>query len=126
MSKKLRILAAGDLHGDLGIAKKLSAKAKKNKVDLVVLAGDVYGYVKGDGKILDPFLDAKQEKKIDDFIKFVGKKAKIVTVDPVNEQNSFVGRIDEVRGDDIVLSTEKDDITINFNNIKRSNLEVEF
>jgi len=36
MTKKLKILAAGDLHGDLGIAKKLSAKGKKAKVDLVV------------------------------------------------------------------------------------------
>ena len=40
MGKKLRILAAGDLHGDLDIARKLSAKGKKEKVDLVVLAGD--------------------------------------------------------------------------------------
>jgi len=61
MEKKLRILAAGDLHGDLGIAKKLSAKAKKNKVDLVVLAGDIYGYTSGSGEILDAFLDAKQK-----------------------------------------------------------------
>lgn len=61
MTKKLRILAAGDLHGDFDIAKKLSAKAKKNKVDLVVLAGDVYGYTEGDEGILKPFAKAKQK-----------------------------------------------------------------
>lgn len=59
--KKLRILAAGDLHGNFDIAKKLSAKAKKEKVDLVVLAGDVYGYEEGEEGILEPFHKAKQK-----------------------------------------------------------------
>ena len=61
MKKKLRILAAADIHGDFDIAKKLSAKAKKEKVDLVVLAGDVYGYDKGKEGILKPFQKAKQK-----------------------------------------------------------------
>ena len=61
MSNKLRILAAGDLHGDLDIAKKLSKKGKKAKVDLVVLAGDIYGYSEGEAGILKPFRDAGQK-----------------------------------------------------------------
>ena len=61
MVKKLRILAAGDLHGDIGIAEKLSDKAKKGKVDLVVLAGDIHGYWGNDGDILGPFRRAKQK-----------------------------------------------------------------
>jgi len=61
MRKKLRILAAGDLHGSLNIAKKLSSKAKKNKVDLVVLAGDIYGYEEGKPGILEPFVKAGQK-----------------------------------------------------------------
>lgn len=61
MTKKLRILAAGDLHGDIGIAKKLSEKAKKEKVDLVVLAGDIYGYEGGGEGILDSFRTAGQK-----------------------------------------------------------------
>jgi len=61
MEKKLKILAAGDLHGDVGIAKKLSEKAKRSKVDLVVLAGDIHGYM-GEGEgILKPFKQAKQK-----------------------------------------------------------------
>ena len=59
--KKLRILAAGDLHGSKDIAKRLSEKAKKQKVDLVILAGDIYGFVEGDPKILEPFRKAKQK-----------------------------------------------------------------
>jgi len=61
MEKKLKILAAGDLHGDFDIAKKLSEKGKKGKVDLVVLAGDIYGYG-GEGEgILSPFKEAGQK-----------------------------------------------------------------
>ena len=59
--KKLRILAAADLHGSLDIAKKLSMKAKRNKVDLVVLAGDIYGYSEGEEGILGPFEKAGQK-----------------------------------------------------------------
>ena len=59
MGKKLRILAAADLHGNMDIARSLSDKAKKGKVDLVVLAGDINGFRSND-KILEPFFDAKQ------------------------------------------------------------------
>jgi len=61
MRKKLRILAAGDIHGDIDIAKRLSAKAKKAKADLVVLAGDIHGAKEGDGRILEPFEKAHQK-----------------------------------------------------------------
>jgi len=61
MEKKLKILAAADLHGDVGIARALSAKAKKSKADLVVLAGDIYGYSEGDEDILGPFVEAGQK-----------------------------------------------------------------
>ena len=61
MARRLKILAAADLHGDVNIAKRLSEKAKKGKVDLVVLAGDVYGYSEGKPGILEPFRKAKQK-----------------------------------------------------------------
>jgi len=38
----MKILAASDLHGDLSAARKLSEKAKKEKVDLIVLSGDIF------------------------------------------------------------------------------------
>jgi Icc-related predicted phosphoesterase len=37
----MRILGAGDLHGDIGLAIKLSKKAVDEKVDLVLLCGDL-------------------------------------------------------------------------------------
>ncbi|MEM4152799.1 MAG: metallophosphoesterase [Candidatus Pacearchaeota archaeon] len=39
--KHLKILAVGDLHGDSRQAIKLAEKAKKEKVDLVILSGDL-------------------------------------------------------------------------------------
>lgn len=37
----MRILGAGDIHGDIGVARKLSEKAVEEKVDLVLLCGDI-------------------------------------------------------------------------------------
>ena len=58
--KKLRILAAGDIHGDSKIARKLAEKASKAKVDLVILAGDITSPV--DTKdLIKPFKDKHQK-----------------------------------------------------------------
>ena len=57
---KLRILAAGDFHGSVDLAKRASAKATKEKVDLVVLAGDIHGPREG-VDVLAPFRKAKQK-----------------------------------------------------------------
>lgn len=40
-NKHLKILAIGDLHGDSRQASRLAEKAKKEKVDLVILSGDL-------------------------------------------------------------------------------------
>lgn len=61
-SKKLRILAAGDIHGSKDIAEKLAEKAEKNKVDLVILAGDIHGAVEGTtDPVVKPFKKRKQK-----------------------------------------------------------------
>jgi hypothetical protein len=58
--KKFKILAASDVEGDSGATKKLAAKAKKEKVDLVVLAGDLTGWNESE-EILKPFIDNNQK-----------------------------------------------------------------
>jgi len=58
--KKLRILAAGDLHGSSAIAQKLAKKAKKNHVDLVVLLGDIHGMHESKG-LIGPFKKNNQK-----------------------------------------------------------------
>ncbi|MCH7850444.1 MAG: metallophosphoesterase family protein [Nanoarchaeota archaeon] len=55
MKEKLKILAAADLHGDLALAMKLSEKASKNEVDLVILAGDINGFVGNGLEVLEIF-----------------------------------------------------------------------
>jgi uncharacterized protein len=59
---KLRILAAGDIHGDRTHAKKLADQAEKENIDLVVLCGDLtYAEQSTDG-IIGPFV--QKNKKV--------------------------------------------------------------
>ncbi len=59
-SGKLRVLAASDLHGDSKAARRLAERAEKEKVDLVVLCGDITGLVETPG-IIKPFRDKRQK-----------------------------------------------------------------
>jgi len=60
--EKLKILAAGDIHGDIGLAEKLAEKAKKEKVDLVVLCGDLTLAETSTANIIGPF--KKRHEKV--------------------------------------------------------------
>lgn len=56
MVKKLKILAASDLHGESKLAKQLAYEADKENVDLVVLCGDILGW-RETKDIIKPFKD---------------------------------------------------------------------
>ena len=58
---KLKILAAGDLHGSSAIAQKLADKARKNNVDLVLLLGDIHGSSSNAKNLIAPFKKAGQK-----------------------------------------------------------------
>ena len=58
--KKTKILAAGDLHGDTGLVKKLAEKAKKENVDLIILAGDITMFETKTENIVGPFVKLKK------------------------------------------------------------------
>jgi len=58
---KLKILAIGDIHGDKGLIKKLAQKAKKENVDLVLMAGDLTFFESSTEDLIGPFLKAKKE-----------------------------------------------------------------
>ena len=60
IEKKLKILAAGDLHGDKKLIERLAKKAEKENVDLVILAGDLTGWVETKG-IIKPFKDKNKK-----------------------------------------------------------------
>ena len=58
----MKILAAGDIHGDTRLANELAQKSDKEKVDLVVLCGDLTENEKSTSNIIGPFV--KKNKKV--------------------------------------------------------------
>ena len=74
--KKLKLLAASDIHGDRNLAKKLAKKAEKEKVDLVVLCGDLTYQDSSTEGIIGPF--TKKKKKV---ILIPGNHETIATAD---------------------------------------------
>ncbi|MFA6023323.1 MAG: metallophosphoesterase [Candidatus Pacearchaeota archaeon] len=60
--KKFKILAAGDIHGDTALTKRLAAKAKKENVDLVILTGDLTFIEQSTDNLIGPF--AKVNKQV--------------------------------------------------------------
>lgn len=60
--KKLKILAFGDIHGDSRLAQRLAERAEKEKVDLVILCGDITHFDKHHENIIGPFV--KKHKKV--------------------------------------------------------------
>ncbi|MFA5019575.1 MAG: metallophosphoesterase [Candidatus Pacearchaeota archaeon] len=60
--KKLKILAVGDIHGDAELTKRLAEKAKKEKVDLVILTGDLTFFENSEKNLINPF--EKAGKKV--------------------------------------------------------------
>ena len=57
----MKILAAGDIHGDTRLAEKLAKKAEDNKVDLVVLCGDITQFDSSTANLIGPFKKRKQK-----------------------------------------------------------------
>lgn len=60
-AKKTKILAIGDIHGDTRLAEKLAEKAKKENVDIVILAGDITFAEQSIEGIIGPFAKAKKD-----------------------------------------------------------------
>jgi len=57
----MKILAAGDIHGDSRLSEKLAEKAKKEKVDLVILCGDLTYSEQSTKNIIGPFVKAHKK-----------------------------------------------------------------
>ncbi len=58
----VKILASGDIHGDISLARKLAEKAEKENVDLVVLCGDITYGERSTEHLIGPFV--KKGKKV--------------------------------------------------------------
>lgn len=55
----MKILAAGDIHGDTKLVEELAKKAVKEKVDLVVLCGDLTYAERSTENLIGPFVKRK-------------------------------------------------------------------
>ncbi len=78
--KKLKILAAGDIHGDREAAKKLAKKAEKENVDLIILAGDLTLAESSTKGIVGPFVKTKKP-----ILLIHGNHESIATIDFLSE-----------------------------------------
>ncbi len=77
-------------------------------------------------EVSSPGLDRPLKNK-KDFEKSVGKLARIVTRESIDNQTFFLGRIVSVRDDSVVLAVEKrGELTIPLAGISKARLEVEF
>ena len=75
-ASKTKILAIGDVHGDTGLVKRLVEKAKKENVDLIILAGDITFAEQSTKYIVGPFI--KEKKQV---LLIPGNHESIATVD---------------------------------------------
>jgi Icc-related predicted phosphoesterase len=60
-NKKTRILAVGDIHGNTGLIKKISEKAKKEGVDLIILTGDLTMAEQSIENLVGPLVKTKKQ-----------------------------------------------------------------
>jgi uncharacterized protein len=72
----MKILAAGDIHGDVELTKKLAERAVKENVDLVILNGDLTFFEQSIENIIGPF--EKVGKKV---LVLPGNHESLATID---------------------------------------------
>ena len=76
-------------------------------------------------EVSSPGLD-RPLKSMADFQRFVGRKAKIKTDEPIGGERVFVGRIQQTSGDTIILEIGGPELRIPFEQVSKARLEVEF
>jgi len=77
-------------------------------------------------EVSSPGLD-RPLRHADDYRRFAGRWAKIVTSQPIERQTAFSGRVTAVEGDDVVFESEgKKTIRLPLRLITRARLDVEF
>ena len=65
----------------------------------------------------------RQLFSIDDFNLYLGSLVKIKLKKQVKNQKNFLGKIKSLKNDIIIISTDKEDIEIDFKNIKKANIK---
>lgn len=77
-------------------------------------------------EVSSPGLD-RPLRTADDYRRFAGRWAKIVTSQPVERQTAFAGRVKGIEGDDVLFESEgRKLVKLPLRLIRRAHLEVEF
>ncbi|MEZ5292111.1 MAG: ribosome maturation factor RimP [Vicinamibacterales bacterium] len=77
-------------------------------------------------EVSSPGLDRPLRTR-DDYVRFAGRLAKIVTSEPVERQTAFAGRLRGLSGDDVLFENEGGRLVrLPMTLIRRARLEVEF
>jgi len=76
-------------------------------------------------EVSSPGLD-RPLKSIGDFQRFTGRKAKVTTMEPIQGNQVFIGRINKVEDELIILEVGQQELSIPFSEVARARLEVEF
>lgn len=61
-----------------------------------------------------------------DFIKYRNALIKVKTIDPIDHQRQFKGKLVEVSGNEIEMETERGNFRIPLSNVAKANLEIDF
>ena len=76
-------------------------------------------------EVSSPGLD-RPLKSMTDFQRFIGRKAKIKTIEPIAGEHVFIGNIQQTEGESIVLEVGRREVVIPFSQVAKARLEVEF
>lgn len=75
-------------------------------------------------EVSSPGLD-RPLRKIEDFIRFKGRLARVITRQRIDNQTFFVGRIEEVQDDIVLLRLKNRSVSIPYALISKARLEIE-
>jgi ribosome maturation factor RimP len=89
-------------------------------LDIEDFIGEAYNL-----EVTSPGLD-RPLKSIAEFERFVGRKAKIKTIEPIDGKRVLIGTINRTFGESIVLEVGAEEVTIPFSQVTKARLEVEF
>jgi len=76
-------------------------------------------------EVSSPGLD-RPLKSMADFQRFVGRRAKIKTIEPIGGERVFTGTIQKTEGEAIILEVGRKEVMIPFSQMAKARLEVEF
>ena len=76
-------------------------------------------------EVSSPGLD-RPLKNMADFQRFTGRKAKIKTIEPIDGEHVFIGKIQQTEGEMIILEIGRREVKIPFMQVSKARLEVDF